>query len=163
MSPTFIAHFWERVRIGGPDECWPWQAGKDARGYGAVRANGVKKVATHVAFLLTYGRWPAPGLFLLHSCDNPPCVNPAHLREGDRAANIRDAIERGQMWWHRGSAHRRAVLTEELVMEMRRRFQSGEKPSAIALTLGKKLGTVERICYQPERYWSHVPTHGETA
>jgi hypothetical protein len=32
MSPIFIAHFWERVKIGGPDKCWPWQAGKGARG-----------------------------------------------------------------------------------------------------------------------------------
>lgn len=89
--------FWDHVRRGASDECWEWQS--DARtdaGYGVFqmgRGIGTRK-AHQVAWELTHG--DRGGRSVLHSCDNPPCCNPGHLRLGDHDDNMRDMAERGR-------------------------------------------------------------------
>lgn len=89
--------FWAKVDIGGPGECWPW-TGSTNDGYGAVRAicDGKYRVvkATRARWFLEYGEWPK--MKMLHSCDNPPCVNLAHLSEGTDTDNKRQEVARGR-------------------------------------------------------------------
>lgn len=87
--PLYL-RFWSKVRLG--DGCWEWTGCRGA-GYGQIAdENRVNRRATHVMWFLRYGRWPEK--WLLHSCDNPPCVNPAHLSEGDHTENQRQSAER---------------------------------------------------------------------
>lgn len=80
----------------GPDDCWPWTGGVGGRGYGRIFSEGRLRPATHVAWEAFHDRpWPA-GALALHSCDNPRCVNPKHLRPGTSADNAKDAMERGR-------------------------------------------------------------------
>lgn len=89
--------FWEKVdRSGGPRACWPWlgastdpKRGKNGT-YGRCRAWGTQTTAHRVALALHLGRDIRDGLFVLHSCNNPPCCNPAHLREGTHKDNMLD-------------------------------------------------------------------------
>jgi hypothetical protein len=77
--------FWNRV-IGtyDPDGCWEWTGGTDNHGYGLFG----KTKAHRWAYAQEVGD---PGaLFVLHRCDNPPCVNPAHLFLGTQGDNMRD-------------------------------------------------------------------------
>lgn len=68
-----------------PSGCVEWQ-GVTARGYGQISHNGVMIYAHRLAYEMFVGDIPE-GAEILHSCDNPPCVNPARLSVGDRADN----------------------------------------------------------------------------
>lgn len=87
--------FWSKVdRSGGSEACWPWLAAK-TRGYGSFAAGGRLHRATHFAIRLD-GRDVAKGQVVMHRCDNPPCVNPAHLVVGAQGDNVRDMWEKGR-------------------------------------------------------------------
>src|SRR4051794_14535196 len=89
--------FWSKVDIRGPEDCWPWTASKLPRGYGQIYHSGLRRpvAAQRMAWELTRGAIP-PGLGVLHSCDNPPCVNPAHLWIGTDADNHADMVAKGR-------------------------------------------------------------------
>lgn len=78
LSEKQAARFWSGVNILGPSDCWKWTRELSNKGYGRFIANGHTVLAHRVAF--TLGKEPIPsGLLICHSCDNPPCCNPAHL------------------------------------------------------------------------------------
>ena len=82
----------------GPNgDCWEWTGGKHKFGYGMVWVNEFQKsVCAHkIAYLLAYGSLD-PLLWVLHSCDNPACCNPSHLRQGTYQENIDDRTQRGR-------------------------------------------------------------------
>lgn len=93
--------FWRRVDTSaGPDGCWPWTGTLIADGYGRFKLDGRFHLAHRLALGLSLGRellWTdAIREEACHHCDNPPCVNPAHLYVGDRMTNRRDAVNRGR-------------------------------------------------------------------
>mgnify|MGYP001601851232 CR=1 FL=1 len=97
LSPASrAARFWRKVDASaGLDACWPWRVCRDRKSYGLFSLDGRKHCASRVAWILTHGD---PGsLDVLHHCDNPPCVNPAHLFLGDAHANLLDAAKKGRL------------------------------------------------------------------
>lgn len=93
-----------------------------------------------------------PGLYVLHSCDNPPCVNPKHLRLGTQIDNMSDARERGRLNF--GERNPLAVVTEEIVLKIR-----ADSPALsyreIALKYDISKPTVAQIVTR--RTWRHLP------
>jgi hypothetical protein len=111
--------FWDKIVIGEPDACWPWTASCDTRGYGQFTVSASQRAikSPRVAFYLTHGRWPTP--CCLHTCDNPLCCNPAHLKEGTQRENVADMIDKGRARWVAGSQHPKAKLTERDIQIVR--------------------------------------------
>lgn len=102
QGETRELRFWSKVKItANPDKCWEWTGAKQRNRkhqYGVTSYQGRQWLAHRLAWMFFHDVPPNPELLLLHSCDNPECVNPHHLREGTHADNIRDAIERGRFF-----------------------------------------------------------------
>lgn len=88
--------FWSRVVKGGPDECWPW-VGANTRGYGILSVNDKNTKSTRFSWALHHGVPFPEHLDCCHTCDNPPCVNPAHLFPGTASDNAKDAVAKGRV------------------------------------------------------------------
>jgi len=94
IPKTFIERFWEKVQK--TDNCWNWVGAKNRFGYGILH-QGNKTQQAH-RFIYGYLRGPIkPGLVVMHSCDNPPCVNPSHLSVGTIRENALDALRKGRL------------------------------------------------------------------
>lgn len=152
ITPKLEARYWAKVDVRGPDECWPWLAFRVERGYGKIRVNERNVSAGQVALLLD-GRPRIPGTFALHSCDNPPCCNPKHLRWGTADDNIKDRDSRSRT--ARGERQHLAKLTAAQVAEIRIAAPRGEKARR---AMGEKYGvSASLITHVLLRYvWKHV-------
>lgn len=108
--------FWNYVTKGGADECWEWRGFRDKDGYGKLRDGDTQRGAHIVSFEIHKGPVPE-GLSVLHSCDNPPCVNPAHLRPGTHLDNMADRKRAGRCFT--GERHHYAKFSTETVQMVR--------------------------------------------
>jgi hypothetical protein len=104
LTPKDIERFRSKVDRRGPDECWPWTAGRDVSGHGVFWLKPKYRPAHVVAWEIENGPMPE-GLIGLHTCDNPPCVNPNHITPGTHRQNKMDSVLRG-----RGTKAKRAHL-----------------------------------------------------
>jgi len=96
------------------DGCWVWKLGKDKDGYGIFRGmigTTTFKRAHRYSYALHTGDLLV-GSHVLHSCDNPRCVNPEHLSSGTNADNMRDKVQKGRQKAPVGEKHGHAILTE---------------------------------------------------
>jgi hypothetical protein len=97
--------FWAKVAIPQDpeheDDCWEWQGGRTREGYGSVGivrdGRRTSTPASRHAFELVTGEPIPAGLFVCHSCDNPPCCNPNHLWLGTPMENVRDAMRKDRI------------------------------------------------------------------
>ena len=138
------------------DDCINWRAGTvksrgDARWqYGRFKMNGRSILAHRYAYEQAHGPIP-DGMMVLHRCDNPRCVNPAHLRLGTHAENMADMALKGRASRHgipprhAGDAHPRAKVTQADVEAIRSRRASGATTSALAREYGVSATHIRRI------------------
>lgn len=88
--------FWERVERRGDTECWLWLGSVDRKGYGRLMPRHAESCKAH-RYSYALHRGPIPvNAVILHTCDVPGCVNPAHLRAGSVADNTRDMVSKGR-------------------------------------------------------------------
>jgi hypothetical protein len=132
VRPSAAERFWAMVDKNGPvpahmphlGPCWLWTGGHTSAGYGNFRlsAEDGNDQAHRVMYLLERGVIP-DGLWVLHHCDNRPCVNPDHLFLGTRQDNSDDMVAKGRSV--RGERNPRHRLTAAIVLRLRQRHQAG--------------------------------------
>jgi len=111
-----------------------------------------KPITAHrAAYIIAHGEIP-DGLFVLHKCDNPLCVNPEHLFLGTHQDNMRDMMEKGRN--RPGEKCPHAKLNEAQVLEIRRRWGNGEKIVRLSEEFGVANETVWYIVHR--KNWRHI-------
>lgn len=201
MTPTGADRFWAKVdRSGGHDACWMWLAGVARSGYGVFGIQGKPRLAHRVCYRNTRGPIPS-GLHVLHSCDNPLCVNPSHLWLGTNLDNVADKVAKGRqaagersggrthperlprgethpskkhhgyakkvsdglVRFYKQNPHRKqlgeaasnAKLTQQSVLEIRRRYSAGGVSlRALASEFGMSYTAIQAIA--SGKAWPHV-------
>jgi len=103
--------------------CAEWQLARDKKGYGRIKVGGRLLLAHRVAYELFMGEIPL-GFDVCHTCDNPGCVNIAHLFVGTRSENMVDCVKKDRCWrggsppHGKGMAHSQAKLSDAAIHEI---------------------------------------------
>lgn len=134
-----------------PNECWEWRGYRTPDGYGRFVFE-MKNIPAHRAAYQVYNGPIPNGMVIRHTCDTPPCVNPAHLLVGKPADNVRDRTERDRTC--KGSDKPQSKLCEADVRDIRRRYAAGESQYKLKDEYGVAQNTIWSIVHRIT--WSHV-------
>lgn len=148
-----LFRFWAQVEKRN-DGCWVWTGVCNPRGYGFMSAEAKYTAVHRLSWRIAHGEMPPSEVEVCHRCDNPPCVNPAHLFLGSHSDNMQDCADKGRMP-RNGEQNGRAVLNADGVREIRRRSDAGEASPTIAADFGIQSAQVRKIARRES--WSSVP------
>lgn len=151
--------FWRRVQKSETG-CWIWIGAKNRGGYGVFDT----RLAHRFSWTETHGA--QADRFVLHKCDNPPCVRPDHLFEGGAKENTDDAKRKGRLAHGkrhsrrmrevaaRGEANGASKLTITAVVGIIRRGADGESQRKLAEEFGVGPDHISRIL--SGKRWAHL-------
>lgn len=129
MKTRFLAkdieRFWGNVEK--TKHCWTWSAACFAKGYGLYYAGSLRHMAHRFSWELSNGQIPR-GLFVLHHCDNRPCVNPSHLFLGTLLDNNLDMARKGRQVF--GEIVVTSKLTETKASEILKKYNTNKYSQA---------------------------------
>jgi hypothetical protein len=149
--------FWDNVDCGPSHACWPWKKYRNPKGYGVASRKGKPQNASRVAYRLTYGEIPDNSL-VLHSCDNPVCCNPDHLRLGTHQENMEDRNQKGRQSRLPGEQNPMHKLTTQDVLTIRTVHDTQTlSKSSLARQYNVSLRCIREIL--KGRTWKHLPLH----
>lgn len=159
LSDADNKRFWSKVSMKEPTGCWEWQGACSGFGHGRFKLHGVLVSPHRIAYEMAYGPL-LNGQWVLHRCDNPRCVNPFHLFEGDRSANMQDCAAKGRLAvqkdpsFTQGENRPNSKLTDDLVRDIREAAARGKKISHIAKQRGMSRSIIQRVVNRTR--WAHV-------
>lgn len=146
-----VNRFWENVNQNASNECWEWTGSKLSAGYGMLYIGNQMKLAHRYSYELHNGAIPQ-GMFCCHHCDNPSCVNPAHLFLGTHNDNMADMKSKGRQKHGNG----KAKVTEAQVLEIRQKYaRGGITHRELAAIYGVNREAISNIIQR--KNWPHVP------
>ena len=152
--------FWSKVdKSGGEDACWNWIASRNDDGYGKIRVSEKILTAHRVAWKLNNGSIPEK-MCILHTCDNPSCVNIKHLFLGTRSDNMQDMINKKRDGCYTrpeaffdGARTEGAKLNKDQILDIRKRYVYRTNSTKI---LAKEYGVCEEQIWNiaTKKCWS---------
>jgi len=151
IALDMIEQFWSQVLQSDMDSCWIWLGRSGHHGYGQFTYKGWRIYAHRAAFMLSNDA-DISEMCVCHHCDNPSCVNPAHLFLGTTAENLRDMTSKGRRV--HGERHGQSRLTTGQVHRIFDLRESGMSHGKIAEEIG--------ICRQhvtdilAGKRWNHI-------
>jgi hypothetical protein len=156
-SPHLIESAKRRLseRVARNGECLLWQGCRGSRGYGHMAVGKRNREATHrIAWAIANNQRPPAGMHVMHSCDTPQCVNPAHLSIGTAKDNQRDCTRKGRRNAARGSSHKSAKTNEDALIFAAVLFAAGQTYRSISARLGISRAALVKTL-QGHR-WPHI-------
>lgn len=136
-----ISQFWQSAAVtADASKCWLWIGCTHPNGYGLTTLFGKQIYAHRAAFQIANGE--AAKQWVLHTCDVPGCINPAHLYDGTPQDNVRDRDARSRGAFAKGTWRR---LTNAQVAEIRQLLADGVSQSRIAKRMNTTPTTINNI------------------
>jgi hypothetical protein len=157
MRPKRIEAFHKSYTVDD-NGCWNWSKSRWPNGgYGVFYYDGGNR-AHRASWVIHNGPIP-DGMVVCHTCDNPPCVNPAHLFVGTQADNVRDRHKKGRTVISpkfsqvklRGEEHVCAKLSDDKVRMIRSSTLSNQEFAAL---FGVTPQTIHAV--RAGKTWKHV-------
>lgn len=148
LADRFAAK-WEADEKTG---CWLWCGTLQKNGYGRFKMPGRMAFAHRASWELKHGAIPS-GMFVMHRCDTPACVNPEHLRLGTHAENMADMREKGRQ--NKGTKQHAATLTEPMVYGVRAMLKHGASQEECSIIFGVSRSAIQAVGTRAT--WTHLP------
>lgn len=126
-----------------PNGCIVWTGAKDKDGYGKFNKKGWPGRAHRAAYAVTHGPIPQ-GAMVRHTCDNPPCINPDHLRIGNALDNATDRVQRDR-FDKTNPRYNRVRLSMEAAQEIRAKYRAGARQRDLAQQYGVGRDQISRV------------------
>jgi len=142
--------FYSKVARDQKTGCFIWIGSKMLNGYGRIKVNGTNWLAHRFSWEMHLGTVPKD-LCVCHHCDNPLCVNPAHLFLGTNQDNANDCVQKGRANLPKGEKHPRHRLTAKEILAIR---ADKRKRPLIASDYGVSSDHIKDI--QRRRRWQHL-------
>lgn len=139
-----LEEFFEEKLIGAPDSksCWLTNFSLDKDGYVQLSFNKKKLKGHRISYQLYKGDI-GKGLKVLHSCDNPGCVNPKHLFLGTSKDNTQDMIRKNR---NRKSYFKRSPASQELIEKIKLMYiYEGYSKKQIGIILDRPRTSINSI------------------
>jgi hypothetical protein len=146
---------WQFVKKAGPDECWQWLGTKyrnEKGSYGKIAIHGRQYRAHRLIYELSYGvtlerrqKFARESQVIMHTCDNPLCCNPAHLKLGTPSDNVWDMVRKGRRHNFDGERGANAKLTNEQAALVRKLAHAKFPQKEISRMFGISVPTVSGI------------------
>jgi len=153
LTQELLNRFLGKIKnTGNINDCWEWQAGTSAAGYGIFNVGETDYISTRISYSLHYKQDPLE-LCVLHKCDNPKCCNPHHLFLGTKSDNMKDMADKGRS--NKGEAVNTNKLTEEQVKYIRLAYATGAmNKSELAREFGVYHSNI--ISIVNNKTWKHI-------
>lgn len=131
--------------------CLEYQGCRNEKGYGRATRNRVSVYIHRYAYEQIHGKL-APGIDVLHRCDNPPCAQDSHLFEGTNLDNIRDSMNKGRR--PMGERHHNARLAPTDIPAIRKLLAQHYSQREVAARFGVTQTAISAVA--TGRRWAHV-------
>ena len=140
--------------------CWEWRGCSFRSGYGSIKNSGKMMGSHRLSYELHHPITKSIDdieLCVLHSCDNPKCVNPSHLSLGTHQDNMTDKANKGRATGvsHPGEKNPSSKLNEQQIIEIRNRYANGGITlKQLAIEYGVSIPTISLIIAR--KTWAHL-------
>lgn len=156
LTESDVKRFMSKFVLNEENGCWEWIAGINRGGYGTFNVGAHDTLLAHRVSWTVYNNEDPSDLYVLHSCDNPKCVNIDHLFLGTLDDNNKDMKAKGRAGGYGlpGEKNGNSVLSWEEARTIRRLYNKGDTLQRLATTFGVSTQTIWNI--GTNRAWKEI-------